>query len=84
MSIRKLRDKVIIPFFVSGAACRRSDGFVKAGSEAGDAHSRFRHKRSQSPGNRRADMRIERQDIMPILVMVALGFAMAWALTRAI
>jgi hypothetical protein len=29
-------------------------------------------------------MRIEREDIMPILVMVALGLAMAWALTRAI
>jgi hypothetical protein len=29
-------------------------------------------------------MRIEREDIMPILVMVALGFSMAWAFMRVI
>jgi hypothetical protein len=29
-------------------------------------------------------VRIERQDIMPILVMVGLGFAMAWAFMRVI
>jgi hypothetical protein len=29
-------------------------------------------------------MQIERQDILPILVMVALGFAMAWAFMRVI
>jgi hypothetical protein len=27
-------------------------------------------------------MRIERENILPMLVTVALGFALAWALTR--